>query len=164
MKKWMTLMLGMALLFGSMAVTLRLRRQHRREPMFNRAPGQPGGIDPEFAAFSSAPVPAVDPEDMRRVWPLFELVWRGKQGTGATGIDTRLLAEHCSAGANIAAISARVALTKALQQQGLLDAWREGDSLRPKVFEVTAKCPLTPGAGTMKFDPEAILAAIELAG
>lgn len=35
----------------------------------------PEGIAPEFAAFLAGPIPAVDPEDMRRIWPLFE-GWR----------------------------------------------------------------------------------------
>ena len=135
--------------------------------MFNRAPSPSKGIDPEFEAFSSAPVPAVDPEDMRRVWPLFEWLWleEVEQGSGATGIDANLLAKQCSAGANVVAISARVALVKfLLKQQGLLDAWRDGDNLRPKVFEVIAKCPLEPGGKGLRFDTEAILAAIKLAG
>ena len=143
MKKWMALMLGMALLSGGVAVTLRLRR----EPMSNRAPNLPEGIPPEFAALLSAPIPAVDPEDMRRIWPLFEFLEEEK-GEGATGIDVRLLAEHCSAGANVVAITARVALAKfLLKQQGLLDAWKEGDSLRPQVFEVIAKCALSLEGG-----------------
>ena len=125
------------------------------------------GINPNFETFGLAPVPAVDPRDMRSVWPLFEFLEEEKeeQRTGATGIDTRLLAEHCSAGANIAAICARVALAKfLLHQQGLLNAWREGDSLRSQVLEVIAKCPLTPEGEGLRFDTQAILAAIELAG
>jgi hypothetical protein len=37
------------------------------------------GIGPEFAAFLAAPIPAVDPEDMRRIWPLFERLWLEEQ-------------------------------------------------------------------------------------
>ena len=162
MKKLMTLMLGMALLSGGVAVTLRLRRQHRREPMSDRTPGQPGAIPPEFAALLSAPIPAVDPEDMQRVWPLFAFLDNQPQGTGATGIDAKWLAQHCSAGADITAICARVGLAKVLVVKGLLDKWRDGDTLRPHVFEVLAKCPLAPGA--QGFDIEAILTAIKLAG
>jgi hypothetical protein len=115
------------------------------------------GIAPEFAAFLAAPIPAVDPEDMRRIWPLFE-------GLEGGGIDTKLLAEQCSTNANVIAVSARVALVKSLLQQGLLDAWREGDSLRPHVFEVIARCALAPEGEGLKFDTQAILAAIESAG
>lgn len=100
--------------------------------MFNRAPGPPKGIAPEFAAFVSAPVPAVDPEDMRSVWTLFESIWKQEKRDGATGIDTRLLAEHCSPGANVMAISSRVALVKALEQQGLLDKMERRRRTAPK--------------------------------
>lgn len=165
MKKWIALMLGMALLWGGVAVTLRHRRQHRREPMFNRAPGLRKGIAPEFAAFLSAPtIPAVDPEDMRRVWTLVKDLGEDKPNTGdtgITGIDMAVLAEHCSKGANVLAVFTRVQLVRALLQQGLLDAWKEGDSLRPQVFEVIAKCALAPGGEDgLKFDTEAILKAL----
>jgi hypothetical protein len=171
MKKWMTLMLGMALLSGGVAVTLRLRRQPRRDAfpqdqkqeegkMFRKGKEKPPtGIAPEFAAFLAAPtIPAVDPEDMRRVWPLFEGL------EGGTGIDIKLLAQRCSANANVLAVSTRVQLARSLLQQGLLDKWREGDSLRPQVFEVIAKCALAPGGQGLRFDTQAILAAIKSAG
>jgi hypothetical protein len=39
----------------------------------------------------------------------------------------------CSASANVIAVTARAALVKSLLHQGLLDAWREGDSVRCNV-------------------------------
>lgn len=119
--------------------------------------GIPEGIAPEFAAFLAAPIPAVDPEDMRRIWPLFEGL---EGGEGATGIDTKLLAKHCSAGANVIALSARVALVKSLLQQGILDAWRDGDNVSPRVFEVVATCSLTPEKEGMRFETKYILEAL----
>jgi hypothetical protein len=129
--------------------------------MSNRAPGLPEGIPPELAAFLSAPIPAVDPEDMRRIWPLLEGL---EGGIGATGIDVNLLKQHCSADANVIAVMARLALAKSLLGQGVLDEWKEGDSLRPQVFEVIAKCALAPEGEGLRFDTQAILAAIKLAG
>jgi hypothetical protein len=119
------------------------------------------GIPPEFAAFLTAPVPAVNPEDMRRLWPLLEGLERGH---GATGFDINLLKEHCSANANVVAVMVRVALVKSLLQQGVLDAWREGDGVRPRVFEVVATCSLLPEEERMEFDAQAILSALESAG
>ena len=112
----------------------------------------PEGIAPEFAAFLAGPIPAVDPEDMRRIWPQFE----GLEG----GIDTKLLAKHCSAGANVIAVSSRVSLVKSLLQQGILNAWREGNSVQPRVFEVIATCSLVPEEEGLKFDTQAILGAL----
>ena len=117
----------------------------------------PEGIAPEFAAFLAAPVPAVDPEDMRGIWPLLEGL---EGGIGATGIDINLLKKHCSANANVVAVCARVALVKSMLQQGVLDAWREGNSVQPKVFEVIATCSLLPGEEGLKFDTQAILGAL----
>jgi len=109
-----------------------------------------------FASFLSAPIPSVDPEDIKRLWPLVASL------EGGVGIDTRALVERCSSGANLNAVFTRAMLVRALLQRGLLDKWREGDTLKDKVFAVAATAPLVPQKeGTLDFDGAAFLAALE---
>lgn len=113
-----------------------------------------------FDSFLSAPIPAVDPDDIKRVWSLAM--------TGSGAVDKRLLAERCSTGANVLAVWMRAMLIKGLMQKGLLEKWRDGDTLEDRVFAVGATAPMTPvltksypPEGAMDFDGDAFLAALE---
>lgn len=103
------------------------------------------------------PVPSVNPEDIKQIWPLASLE--------GGGIHVNLLAERLSPGANVNAVFARAMLVRALMQQGLLDKWRDGNTPMDKVFAVAATVALKPQftsekEGTMDFDTEAFLAAL----
>ena len=106
---------------------------------------------------SKAPVPPVNPEDLKRVWVLF--LESRKQApaasAGALGIDARLLAQQCSSGADLLAISFRRAVLEELLKQGLLNDWREGDALHNSVFSAIATFPMQIGA--QAFDPNAFI-------
>lgn len=106
---------------------------------------------------SKAPVPPVNPDDLKHVWVMF--LESRKQApaalAGTLGIDARLLAQQCSSGADVLAISFRRAVLEALLKQGLLDDWREGDALRDIVFCAMATFPMQ--IGTESFDPNAFV-------
>jgi hypothetical protein len=101
---------------------------------------------------SGAPLPAVSVDDMKRVWHMIDTVHRDavEQGIeagagGGVGIDARLIAEQCEPGANFQAVFFRTTLLRYLYEKGLLDEWREVDSLRDSVFQVGATFPMEPG-------------------
>ena len=106
---------------------------------------------------SKGPVPPVHPDDLKRVWVMF-LETRQQVPTaasGTVGIDARLLAQQCSSGADLLAISFRRAMLEELFKQGLLNDWREGDALHDSVFSAIAAFPMQIGAEA--FDPNAFL-------
>jgi hypothetical protein len=59
----------------------------------------------------------------------------------------------------VLAVWFRAALVEILLEQGRLDRWREGNSLRDKVFEVAASFPLPRGLENADLD--AFLVAME---
>jgi hypothetical protein len=61
------------------------------------------------------------------------------------GFSQRLLAQQCSAGADVLAVFWRTSLVNIMVQQGVLDEWREGNELREPVFWGAATFPLPNG-------------------
>jgi hypothetical protein len=107
---------------------------------------------------SKTPLRPVDPDDVRRVWDLILQVTAGRSGdprAPTMGIDVRLLARHCSPGADVLVFFFRTALLQALIQQDMLNDWREGQELRHSVFEVAATFPVPKGVDG--FDPNAFI-------
>jgi hypothetical protein len=101
-----------------------------------------------FGAFIAQPVPAVRAGDVRRVWSfLVQLAQQNRdtRSQGGVAVNMRLLADLCEPNANVLAVYFRAILVKALMQQGRLDRWREGNSLRDSVFELVARFPLPEG-------------------
>lgn len=107
--------------------------------------------------------PAVNPEDLKRLWKFVESTranLASRQGTNAAppsnstfGIQADLLAAQCSPGANTGAVMFRCSFLGMCAQQGLLAAWQHGKELDEFVFQVFADYPLHMG----KFDLEALL-------
>ncbi len=91
--------------------------------------------------------PPVDPDDLKRVWQIVQTLKgitesTAPAGKGCVGIDAGFLAEQCEPGANSQAVFIRGALLQYLVQSGLLDEWREGDTLSDSVFQVGATFPV----------------------
>ena len=107
--------------------------------------------------------PQVDPDDLRRVWEFLKTVRArlpaGQSSTGAApassnfGIDSRLLAEHCSPGADVAAVMFRCQFMQLLVQQGALARWVHGETPDPFLFQVFAVYPVHVG----EFDTASLL-------
>jgi hypothetical protein len=112
-------------------------------------------MSPDIASFLSAPIPDVDPEDIKRIWPLVA------SGEGGMAIDRRVFIERCGPGANVTAVFVRAILVRAMMEQGLLNRWLENNTPQNQVFAVAATAPLTPQEGALGFDGEAFLAALE---
>jgi hypothetical protein len=108
-----------------------------------------------LASFLSAPIPNVDPEDIKHIWDL--LTSSVEPGTAK---DKRVLAERCGPGANIPAVYFRAMLVEAMIQQGRLNKYLEGNTPDDKVFDVAATAALTPQNGAFAFDGDAFLAAL----
>jgi hypothetical protein len=70
----------------------------------------------------------------------------------------KLLAELCAPGAKVMAVWFRSALITMLLHQGLLEGWRDGNTLLERVFEVAASFPLPKGPENV--DPDAFVAAL----
>ena len=85
---------------------------------------------------SGEPLPPVSVDDMKRVWHMVDAVKRvvveqgAETGAGSVGIDPRsLIAERCEPEENFQAVFSRITLFRYLYETGLLDEWREGDSV-----------------------------------
>ena len=102
------------------------------------------------------PVPAVKVDDVKRVWSALA---SERVRDARTSVSVRLLASLCDVNANVQAVSFRAMLVGVLLEQGRLDRWRDGNSLRDRVFEVAATFPLPQGPGSA--DPDAFVAALE---
>jgi hypothetical protein len=107
-----------------------------------------------FDAFIGKPVPAVPADDVRRVWSFLA----SEQGSGRS-VSLKLLAGMCDLNADVLAVWFRATLVETLLHQGLLDRWREGNSLRGNVFDVAAGFPFPQGPGNV--DPDAFVAALD---
>jgi len=109
---------------------------------------------------SGAPLPQVSADDLRRVWHLTRtLKAEACQATGkeasSVGIDARLIAGQCQPGADFQAVFFRGSVLQYMVQEGLLDEWTEGDTLKDSVFEVAASFQMK--LGDRGFDPEAFI-------
>jgi hypothetical protein len=102
-------------------------------------------------SFLSHPLPTVDPEHIKALWPLTSL-------EAGVAIERRVLAERCSPNADVIAVWARAILIKAMLEQGLLNRWLDGDTPQDKVFAVAAATPLRLQEWT---DGAAFLARLE---
>ena len=74
-------------------------------------------------------------------------------------VNVKLLASLCNPNADVLAVWFRATLVETLLQQGQLDRWREGNSLRERVFEVAAGFPFPQMPG--KVDVGGLVAALE---
>ena len=112
--------------------------------------------DSALGAFIARPVPAVRVDDLKRVWSFLASEQGGIQGTS---VGLKLLADLCELNSDVLAVWFRAALVETLLQQGRLDPWREGNSLRGKIFEVAAGFPFPKGPENADLD--ALVAALE---
>jgi hypothetical protein len=111
---------------------------------------------------NGAPVPPADPEDLKQVWKFGKLVGAklsSQQGKGPApstggnyGIQSDLLAERCSPGANAGTVMLRCQFLKMSAQQGLLAHWQHVEEFEDIVFQVFATYPVHFG----QFDFEAL--------
>jgi len=103
------------------------------------------------------PMAAVDPSDLKRVWRLFldTAASRPADEASTIGISAKLIAQECSSGADVLAVSVRTALLQTMVKQELLNDWRQGHELRDAVFNTAAAFPLQNGIES--FDPNAFV-------
>lgn len=111
-----------------------------------------------FGAFIGEPVPAVQADDLRRVWSFLNEQARDTRFKGRTAVNMKLLADLCAPKADVLAVYFRATLIDALLQQGRLDRWREGNGLVERVFEVAATFSLPQGLESANLD--ALVAAM----
>ncbi len=96
---------------------------------------------------SGCPLPPVNPDDLKRVWHIAQTLngltdQTAAAGPGCVGIDAGFIAEQCEPATNVEAVVFRGALLQYLVQSGLLDEWREGDTLSDSVFQAGATFPV----------------------
>lgn len=116
----------------------------------------------------NAPLSAVDPADVQAVWRFMHKASPGQadpigevQGGQACApnmsIGLSLIAQNCSAGADVPAVFFRASLLGQLFRQGLLAPWQQDGDLSPVVFQVIATIP----AGSLQgFDLEDLLSRL----
>jgi len=102
-----------------------------------------------------APIPPVDPIDVRRVQELYEQFaqLRDPGMEGNTAIDASLMASVCSPGADMGAVWVRNALLGVMLQQGVLADWQRGTGLDDAVYRVAGTIPLNG----LQLDPRAFI-------
>ncbi len=99
-------------------------------------------LDPESVI--SGAIPAVSPLAVQRLWSLQAQL--PPESRGAVSFSAKLIAQICEPdSSDPIAVWARFALIGILLQQGLLEKWREHDSLHNSVFEAAAVFPLPNG-------------------
>lgn len=87
---------------------------------------------PHFRIYRDGePIPAVDPEDVKRVWKLIP-PWR-------PGNDQQ---SACSPGADVSAVTLRTNMIDTLNTHELLTPWKHGEELDDAVFRVAATFPV----------------------
>jgi hypothetical protein len=98
------------------------------------------------AYVAGAPIPAVDPADIRCVRQcLKDFALEHPAPTaqeGANGIDIRLFDQVCSPGANVPAVLLRNTMIELLLHLKLLTPWLRGDDLDDAVLQVAASFPI----------------------
>ena len=105
------------------------------------------------------PAPSVDPGDLKRLWEFVRTVRterasrQSAAGTGSIGIDSRLVAQQCSPGANGAGVMFRCQFLQMFIQMGLLAPWLHGGNPDEFLFQVFATYPVHIG----QFDSDALL-------
>jgi SAM-dependent methyltransferase len=107
---------------------------------------------------SGSPVSPVGADDLKRVWRMVLEVKRVAPEAQNVGFDARLISERCEPRANFQAVLFRLALLQCLFQEGFLDEWREGDTLRDSVFQASATFPME--LGVQGFDTSAFMARL----
>jgi hypothetical protein len=113
---------------------------------------------------SGEPLPPVSVDDMKRVWHMVDAVKRvvvelgAEAGAGTVGIDVQSIAERCEPEENFEAVFFRVTLLRYLYESGLLDEWREGDSLSDSVFQIGATFAVE--MGNRGFDSDAFVSRL----
>jgi len=116
--------------------------------------------DSALRAFVGRPVPAVHVGDVKRVWSFLASEQPADPRVQRqASFNLKLLAGLCDKNADVLAVWFRATLVEALRKEGRLERWREGNSLRDKVFDVAAAFPL-PG-GPANADLGAFVAALE---
>lgn len=93
------------------------------------------------AAEEGSEIPAVDPDDLKRLHEL--CVERAKRYCGKDGIVSLEATERaCHPGANLPAVWLRHTQLRTLYRQGLLAEWQRGTDLYDEVFRVGAIIPM----------------------
>jgi hypothetical protein len=103
-----------------------------------------------------APIPLVDPIDLRHVQELYEQSYAQRRDLGIGGnvaIETSLMASVCSPGADMGAVWIRSALLGLMLRQGVLADWQRGTGLDDAVYRVAAAIPLNG----FQLDPSAFI-------
>ena len=110
-------------------------------------------------ALTGGPVPAVHPDDLRRVWAaITSEPATGTPAGATTGISINLVKQLCENGSVALAAWVRMSFLDLLQRQNLLDAFRDDDGLQNTVFETAARFPLPHGL--QHADVEGFMAAL----
>ena len=123
--------------------------------------------DEELATFvkafeSGTPTPAVDPEDIRRMWEFMNRVRAERRDAGVHGlgaVNARLYKDICQPGVNLVAVWVRTGLVEFLHRTGSLQHWEPGSEYEKRVFEVAAVYPMRIG----EFDGEEFLRQVGVA-
>jgi hypothetical protein len=89
------------------------------------------------------PIPAVDPQDLRAVWEFVEQARAASGGaeSSALNFNVKLLADVCSPGANVFALSMRRALIEMWVKQNAATA-QDRAPLDGPIFELAAALPI----------------------
>ena len=101
----------------------------------------------------NAPLPAVDSADIQALWRFMKLASpsqgnssKGGEGDGAdpstVSFSHDLIANHCSAGADVNAVFLRTVLLRTALNSGLLAPWQKDTEFGAVVFQIAATFPI----------------------
>ena len=90
-------------------------------------------------------IPAVSSVDIQRFWAM-QSQHEPQHDGASVSYSTKAILQICeSESADPIAVGARTMLLRTLLQQGILENWREGNSLTKEVFDAAAAFPLPTG-------------------
>ncbi|PWT91842.1 MAG: hypothetical protein C5B55_07450 [Blastocatellia bacterium] len=93
------------------------------------------------AAERGAPIPPVNPDDLRRLHDTHAAISRRYPGKdGVVTVDS--IARVCSSGANLPAVWLRYTRLRLLINEGILTEWQRSTGLDDTVYEMAATIPM----------------------
>jgi hypothetical protein len=119
-------------------------------------------LPPHLRGAPGAPVPAVDPEDLKAIWRLHREIASQRPGE-SVGIDNTVMVGRCKPGADVHALAYRTSMLQVLQRvaRDSLAPWTKNTELDDAVFRVAADIPMewigTEERNRLPFDVEELL-------
>lgn len=92
---------------------------------------------------SGEPVPTVNVADFKSVWAIYQDI-ESRHPRGTVGVDSGVIEQVCSPGADIRAVTYRCGMLQILEmvRGDLLVTWKQNGQFQDAVFRIAARIPM----------------------